>query len=536
MRIRRSQVVATMAGLLVFGGVYGAAIAGVASAKVSKPPVYSLANVGAYGGEPSIAANGKGELYDTTPSGGTLLYKSTNHGSSWTQAATADTSSGDDCVFTDQSNKLYLCNLAGSQSTGPLQADVWKSLNDGATWIYGNNNVNQLGGSNICGTSCNPFGVDRPWGDAYIPTGGTTNTAHVVLMYHDFFGPSQIWVNLSTDGGKTFGTPIDVLTNLTPNGADQGVIAQADSACNTVPAGARIEKTGPHPGRIYVAWIASDPESPATGCNVTMLQAFHNLFVAWSDDGGATWTPQLAYDAGIGHDTSTPFVSFTLDNQGNPYFSFATPPPSDDPATCAAESTAGTVQSDPTCAYHMWVAWSSDGGSTWDGGGGAFPGTAAHAYEVDPSSSPQTDVFPAITAGNPGQVDVAWLHTDETEPTGPSGKFDPAGCAGPVTGNPSTYPPTCNWNLYAGQSLNLTASPAQALWTNTAVTTTPMHVGDICNLGIFCVDPNSNRNLLDFISETVDPTTGFAHIAYADDNTINKLRVANQTSGSTIGR
>ena len=536
MRVSRSHVLATVAGLLVFGGVYGAAVVGVAGAKASKPPVYSLANVGAFGGEPSIWSNSKGELYDTTPSGGTVLYKSTTHGSSWTQATTADPSSGDDCVFTDQSNALYLCNLAGSQSLGPLQADVWKSLDDGTTWMYGNNNVNQLGGQNICGTSCSPFGVDRPWADAYIPKGGTTNTARVVLMYHDFFGPSQIWVNLSTDGGRTFGTPIDVLANLTPNGTDQGVIAQADSACNTVPAGARIEKSGPHPGRIYVAWIASDSESAGTGCNVTMLQSFHNLFIAWSDDNGATWTPQLAYDAGIGHDTSTPFASFTLDNQGNPYFSFTTPAQGENPATCAAESTAGTVQSDPSCAYHMWVAWSSDGGSTWDGGGGLFPGTAANAYEVDSSSSPQTDVFPAITAGNPGQVDVAWLHTNEIEPTGPSGKFDAGGCAGPVTGNPPTYPPTCSWNLYAGQSLNLTTAPAQAVWTNGAVTTTPMHVGDICNLGIFCVDPNSNRNLLDFISETVDPATGDAHIAYADDNTINKLRVANQTSGSMIGR
>jgi len=67
-----------------------------------------------------------------------------------------------------------------------------------------------------------------------------------------------------------------------------------------------------------------------------------------------------------------------------------------------------------------------------------------------------------------------------------------------------------------------------------AVTTTPMHIGDICNLGIFCVDPSSNRNLLDFLSETVDPTTGFAHIAYADDNQVNMLRVTNQTSGDNI--
>jgi hypothetical protein len=107
-----------VAGLLAFAGVCGAAVPGVAGAKASKPPAYSLANVGAYGGEPSITANSKGELYDTTPSGGTVLYKSTDRGVSWTQATTADPASGDDCVFTDQSDALYLCNLAGSQSTG----------------------------------------------------------------------------------------------------------------------------------------------------------------------------------------------------------------------------------------------------------------------------------------------------------------------------------------------------------------------------------------------------------------------------------
>ena len=143
--------------------------------------------------------------------------------------------------------------------------------------MYGNNNLNQLGGQNVCGSSCNPFRVDRPSADAYIPAGGTTSVARVVLMYHDFFGPSQIWVNLSTDGGQTFGPASDILSHLTGPGTNQGVVAQADSACNTVPAGLRIEKSGPHPGRIYAAWIASDPESAGTGCNVTMAQSFHNL-------------------------------------------------------------------------------------------------------------------------------------------------------------------------------------------------------------------------------------------------------------------
>src|SRR5439155_559237 len=152
-----------------------------------------------------------------------------------------------------------------------------------------------------------------------------------------------------------------------------------------------------------------------------------------SDDNGATWTPQQAWDAGIGHDTSTPFVAYTTDTQGNPYFGLAVNA-SSNPATCSAESTAGTVQSDPSCEYDMYVVWSNNGGATW---------------------------------------------------------------------------------------------------TVTHITTTPMHVVDICNLGIFCLAPSSNRNLLDFIMEDIDPGC-CAHIAYADDNTVNKLRAANQTSGPCL--
>jgi hypothetical protein len=494
------------------------------------PPAYSVVNVGAYGGEPSIVSDTLGRLYESTPSGGTITYTSGDGGQSWKKVTTADSRSGDDCLGTDQSNAVYLCNLAGSQGAAPLQADEWKSVDQGATWSHGAGAIPQ------CGTSCSPFGVDRDWtAAAILPPATTTTQAEVALMYHDFYGPSQIWVNISHDGGATFGKPQEVLASpAVTSGAITGtLVAQGYTFCNTVPAGVGIVKPGlPHPGRIYVAWIAADLPQNATGCNVSMLQSFHTLWISYSDDGGTTWTPRQAFDAGIGHDTSTPFVGFTLDDRGNPYFGFAAQGPGANPATCAAESTAGTVQSDTSCEYNMWAVWSSDGGTTWDGGGGLVPGSAASAYRVNPPSETGTHFFPAIAAHAPGQVDVAYLLTPEILPTDPFGKADPGGCAGPgpANGNPTTYPPTCSWNLYAGQSLNLTSSPAAATWTTTPVTTTPMHVGDICNLGIACVYPTSNRNLLDFIMEAVDPN-GCAHIAYADDNTVNKLRVANQVSG-----
>ena len=207
-------------------------------------PAYSIANVGAYGGEPSIVSDRLGRLYDTTPQGGTLTYTSTNHGASWTQVATANTRSGDDCLATDQANAVYLCNLDGREGLLRLQADVYKSTDQGAHWTHGSGAVPN------CGTSCSPFGVDRDWVAASIrQPGSSTNNAEVVLMYHDFYGPSEIWVNISTDGGASFGPPQLVLaTSAITQG---GITAQGSTFCNTVPAGVGIAPPGtPHAGRI----------------------------------------------------------------------------------------------------------------------------------------------------------------------------------------------------------------------------------------------------------------------------------------------
>jgi hypothetical protein len=274
-----------------------------------------------------------------------------------------------------------------------------------------------------------------------------------------------------------------------------------------------------------------------------MAESFHDLWVAWSDDGGSTWTTQLAFDGLPGHDGSTPFAAFTIDDQGNPYIAFAmnlnaVANGSGVQSLCPAE-TGATLQADTSCQYNMYVVWGqpdANGDVVFDGGGGLIPNSAAQPYLVNnPTSEPGTHWFPAIAAGDPGQVDVAYLRTPTIEPTDAFGKVVPRACAGAGNGTPPpppTYPPACQWDLFAGQSLNLTSPPGSATWTTEDLTTpTPMHIGDICNLGIAC-DPLSNdRNLLDFNSEALDPQ-GCAHIAYADDNTVNMLRVANQTPGA----
>src|SRR2546430_7751669 len=89
----------------------------------AQSPGYTIANVGPYGGEPSIVSDHTGRLYDTTPSGGTLTYTSADHGVPPTSTATADQNNGDACLATHQQNSVYLCNLAGSEGGAPLPAD-----------------------------------------------------------------------------------------------------------------------------------------------------------------------------------------------------------------------------------------------------------------------------------------------------------------------------------------------------------------------------------------------------------------------------
>jgi len=558
----RRAFLAIAAGVFLAFGVSGAQLG--ASAQTL---AYSLAIVGQYGGEPSFISDHNGVLYDTSPSGACIsscgtsnevdvppIYRSTDKGATWQRIQEADNNSGDDCLGTDEANNLYWCNLASNTAgAAPLQADDWSSRKastcgtTGCNWVHGAGAVPQTS------TSSNPFGVDRDWTTAFIPSGQPSDTPEVILMYHDFYGPSQIWVNISKDGGKNFGPPMEVLASpaVTPGNVAGTLVAQGYTFCNTVPAGVTVIPHGkPHAGRIIVGWIAADLAQNATGCNLTMLEAFHTAWVSYSDDNGSTWTAQQVIDMGIGHDLSTPFMAMTEDPLGNQYVAWSSQGMNQNPAVCAAESAAGTLQGDASCEYNMYVAWSGDGGATWNGGGGTIPGSATAPYQVNPVSETGTHFFPTIAALSPTQVDVGYLRTPTIIPTDALGKAEPGSCAGPTPSIPATatYPPKCDWYLFGGQSVNLTSPPASATWTTAQLTPHPMHYGDICNLGIACVSRlGSNRNLLDFNQEAIDPTTGCAHIGYADDNAGsradpknpspygNHLVAANQTSGCVLG-
>jgi len=236
-----------------------------------------------------------------------------------------------------------------------------------------------------------------------------------------------------------------------------------------------------------------------------MLQTFHTAWIAWSDDGGATWTDQQVFDGGIGHDASALFADLTLDNQGNPYVAFG------DDLTHQPGQTTGD--------WNMYVMGSQPDATT---GNPAWSGP----FQANTSAT-KTNFFPAIAVGNPGQVDVAWIGTASEEPTLPYGKPQPGG------------DPNALWNLYFAQNLNLFSSPSipyPSAWAVTKATPTPMHQGDVCTLGIFCVFPGSNRDLLDFIDLSIGKD-GRGHAVYTNDisDAARGIYAANQTGGATVG-
>jgi hypothetical protein len=481
------------------------------STVAATPPSYTVHKVGAYGGEPTIWSDSRGYLYSTYLHDDPNILRSTDHGTTWHPLKSADASTGDDCIVADQANKLYWCNLAGSQCIHPLQGDIWKSIDEGQSWTYSQGAFSNVGGVNPLCTSSSIFGVDRQWVDTYIKPGGTTDNATVYFFYHDFSAQSNVYVNVSHDGGKTFAAPIDLMTSFDPSAPDT-VAVEAASVCNTIPTAVRTVKNGPHAGRVYAAWLAADATSLATGCDFSQAQAFHNLVVAWSDNDGVTWTPRISYDGGFFHDASSPFASFALDDQGNPYNAFTMNKNWDQTCTSTPLSTPQT----PNCESDLYVNFSPDAGATW-------------TTPVKVNTDSGTHWFPAITVGQPGQVDVAWLRTPFVIATDANGKQHPGGC------NPLECGSSVAWNLFAGQSLNLnTANPT---WSTTQVTSQPMHTGDICNLGIACPPGLSNRNLADFISETLDEK-GCAHINFADDFSAdaphNQVSSADQTGGTCL--
>jgi hypothetical protein len=278
----------------------------------------------------------------------------------------------------------------------------------------------------------------------------------VYLSYTDI-GTSTIDVQKSTDAGKTFGPPVQVYDLTSTVFSDlQGNMA-----------------VDQYNGNLYGSFIP--------------FGAHNQIYLFRSTDGGASFTLKQAYSGPGGTDNGQVFPALAVDRGGNVHIAFS---------RC---NTAGHT----SCQIYM--VSSADQGDTW-----------TPARQV--SSGIATAVLPAIAAGSPGTVDVAWLGSAASTPDVPS-----------------------DWHVFFAQTLNaLSAAPT---FTQVQAESAVMHDKSICFEGFGCPgDPGDdfgNRDLLEYFSMTIDPD-GMANIAYPDsvtncpsDTCITNTWFIKQTGGTS---
>jgi hypothetical protein len=230
----------------------------------------------------------------------------------------------------------------------------------------------------------------------------------------------------------------------------------------------------------------TEPSSPLVTSN------YNNFYVAVADGGctGVTQFKDYTIYSNPGANLANIFSDIAMDGAGNLY---------------AAAS--GKLTADQT-TYGTYVWVSRDKGKTW-----------SKPIRVN-TANLTANVLPALAGGlRGGQVTLGWYGTSTSGD--PNNSFD-------------------TWRYYAATSTNYGKTFSQAM-----VTPTVFHFGDVCTIGILCGTPGEadNRNLLDFSSIGVDPSTGCVLTVFPGDpydtpghenTTAAAAYVARQTAGACL--
>ena len=448
--------------------------AGAAAAQTGLLPGDRTAAYGPYGftthglgktdsyGEPSIAIapDGIHTVISTPGGGGVQIWHSNDDGASFAHTSTTSPNGGGDSEIDFlPDGTLLSADLEISDS------DIKVSHDFGQTWNAGTR----------AGTE-----MDRQW-LAHSPDGKTQ-----WLVYHDFAAEAEL-ISTSTDGGLTWTTlPVQQKVVNSPSQAfalPGGLVAPApgstaplaDQDANTFSGPLLIDPDGKDQ---YVVYSISDLQSnlnPQDG--VPPTGPVRGIVVAHSGDAGQTWTNKYAVvaqpnvtDAADEEQTGSLFPWGFVDPAGTVYVIF--------------NSNRGNLGTDK---FHTYYVFSKDKGAHW-----------SKAIKLDdlPIDGPGSALYNTGAAVKPGVVDFAWYQSDTTTPSQSTGTYVPH---------------------FAQVTAADTDSPKVV---TQALTTVPNHHGGICLQGILCgIGPGSaDRSLLDFFELAVNPKTGLAEVAYADNS------------------
>ena len=251
--------------------------------------------------------------------------------------------------------------VIGSPGTGQYDAQVVVDPVDGRTayaaWL-------QNGKSDTVVARSDDFGATWSMVVADHTNAGTDKPILAVRgddVYVGYNHVQKVWVSASHDGGHSFTS-----VNINHNGKLGWSLA----------GGGAVDPAG----RIYFAWAGYEQNGQASGPV--------NLYISRSTDGGSTWANRLV-------DVSQSPPDCSAYQCGWAYLGAQITMATDEAGTLYALWNMGTVPQGPERIY---FARSTDAGITWSAKKNVSlaPAGAAHA-------------FPAIVAGDAGDVRIAWM-------------------------------------------------------------------------------------------------------------------------------
>lgn len=443
-------------------------------------------------GEPGIAINRNG--YGIVNTFGPTVWVTHDSGQTWSRsydvydkdtlcpsgyAADADGAVGIDNVF--YADNLCVGTLGGVDNESFTNTHLGDPGAGGANWE----------GPFVAGGNS-----DRQW---YVTDPKDPGT--IYNTYHDFGGP-DIEIFKSTDHGHTWfcpitgvpataaGVPCPVTATNASNGPNP---TYPDTGAGNTSARPMIDPLNNQ--RIYVPYGDTTLANAVIGNSATVDYDLSHLRMAMSKDGGQTWQANtdatgqgfvldantaFPYDGANDNTVGHLFISAAIDNQGNLYFVFS-------------------VRVSPSTETHLMMISSTDHGLTW-----------SKPARVD-TDGIKNNVFPAVTAGDPGRIAMSWYGSQ----------------------SPDYNNATSLWAEMSAVSTNALAGQPSFTQKRIGGPKEPVHLGDICQVGLNCTASGGNRNLSDYQSIAVDPC-GRAHPVWTNDFGPVATVTAIQTSGPLL--
>jgi hypothetical protein len=467
--IRASLAAAAAAALSVPLAVPAAAVTAAPAFihGVLPPPPAGSTSKNNQAAEPQIRSDPAGSFYISSENGlgaGTDAWSSVDGGHTYgslPQPNEASSTSGGTTGFAPGGGDTDLATAPAKNSTGTYNTYV-ASLTLGSVTVSLSQDSGHTWASDV--TSAKVPGDDREWIAA-------TGANGFYLSYHAESVGQQIVVN---QGQVVAGQPTTAATYnaINPGQTDIYLGTVEDNQIGNI---AVDRKTGD----VYQIFTGCPP-SPTAVESCSALNTVYMAVGVPTTTGGVTtltFTDYVIYQsasASASFDNNFPAVA--LDSAGNAYATW-----SDD--------------------HNVYLAHSTDHGQHWSTPRQVNHGTAA-----------ATAIYPWLTAGRPGKVDLVFYGT-------------PAAANYQTCGQTGTY--NCDnepWSVFFTQNLSVLSGGS---WAQAKVTPV-VHQGGVCQGGVTCTARgNDNRDLYDDFGVAASPVTGLASITYSDDQYADNTGTAN---------